>query len=245
MHKRPWHRIVMIRYNDYYRIQQNRCIGSCLLSHTIHPFILTSFHTFSHHLICITLITSHIHLLFVPHHPHSILLPFHHSRISSLFHSSISPWCSSRIPQNSFSLISFIVPSYSIFHSSFHPISPPSPSSPLIPGFHSLSHLCSLYIHFHPFPSHSSSQPLPSHSLLSISIPILSFHSISSFPFISYFSIFLLCIPLLSFLRFSSTCLNYEINTMFVRIVVIACSFVLLIGNTLSQLDVIAFTSDG
>ena len=40
----------------------------------------------------------------------------------------------------------------------------------------------------HPFPSHSSSQPLPSHSLLSISIPILSFHSISSFPVICYFS---------------------------------------------------------
>ena len=38
----------------------------------------------------------------------------------------------------------------------------------------------------HPFPSHSSSQPLPSHSLLSISIPILSFHSIASFPFICY-----------------------------------------------------------
>ena len=29
MHKRPWHRIVMIRQNDYYSIQQNRCIGSC------------------------------------------------------------------------------------------------------------------------------------------------------------------------------------------------------------------------
>ena len=40
----------------------------------------------------------------------------------------------------------------------------------------------------HPFPSLSSSQPLQSISLLSISIPILSFHSISSFPFICYFS---------------------------------------------------------
>ena len=38
----------------------------------------------------------------------------------------------------------------------------------------------------HPFPSLSSSQPLQSHSLLSISIPILSFHPISSFPFICY-----------------------------------------------------------
>ena len=50
-----------------------------------------------------------------------------------------------------------------------------------------------LFIHFHPFPSHSSSYPLPSHSLLSISIPILSIHSISSFPFISN-SIFCLLI---------------------------------------------------
>lgn len=41
----------------------------------------------------------------------------------------------------------------------------------------------------HPFPSLSSSQPLQSHSLLSISVPILSFHSISSFPFICYFSV--------------------------------------------------------
>ena len=48
----------------------------------------------------------------------------------------------------------------------------------------SLSFACMFFMH--PFPSHSSSQPLPSHSLLSISIPILSFHSIASFPFICY-----------------------------------------------------------
>ena len=60
-----------------------------LLSHRIHLFILTTFHVFSHHLICITLITSHIHLSFIPHHPHSILLPFHHSRI---FHFSTHPF---------------------------------------------------------------------------------------------------------------------------------------------------------
>ena len=41
---------------------------------------------------------------------------------------------------------------------------------------------------FHPFPFHASSHPLPSHSLFSIPIPILSFYSISSFPYISYFS---------------------------------------------------------
>ena len=39
-----------------------------------------------------------------------------------------------------------------------------------------------------PFPFHSSYQPLQSISLLSISIPILSFHSISSFSFICYSS---------------------------------------------------------
>ena len=59
------------------------------LSHSIHLFILIIFHAFSHHRICITLITSHIHLSFIPHHPHSILLPFHHSRI---FHFSTHPF---------------------------------------------------------------------------------------------------------------------------------------------------------
>ena len=100
----------------------------------------------------------------------------------------ICEWCSSPFPQNSFSLISFIIPFYSLFHPPLTPISRPSPSSPLISSFHSHLHLCSLFIHLHPFPSHSSSYPLPSHSLLSISIPILSFHSISSFSFISYSS---------------------------------------------------------
>jgi len=100
----------------------------------------------------------------------------------------ICEWSSSPFPQNSFSPISFIIPFYSLFHPPFPSISRPSPSSPLISAFHSHSHPCSLFIHFHPFPSHSSSHPLLSHSLLTISIPILSFHSISSFPFICYFS---------------------------------------------------------
>ena len=143
----------------------------------------------------------------------------------------ICEWSSSPFPQNSFSPISFTIRSSSLFHTPFLSISPPSPSSPLISAFHSHSHLCSLFIHFHPFPSHSSSYPLPSHSLLSISIPILSFHSISSFPFICYFSFdssfshvlcysvlslstaFILFIqsyphfsfPFISFLRFSSS----------------------------------------
>ena len=98
----------------------------------------------------------------------------------------ICEWCSSPFPQNSFSLISFIIPSYSLFHPPFLPISTPSPSSPLIPAFQFNSHACSFSIHMHPFPSLSSSQPLQSHSLLSIPISILSFHSIASFPFICY-----------------------------------------------------------
>ena len=47
------------------------------------------------------------------------------------------------------------------------------------------SFLLSSMFFMHPFPSLSSSQPLPSHSLLSIFISILSFHSISSFAFTS------------------------------------------------------------
>ena len=50
----------------------------------------------------------------------------------------------------------------------------------------SLHFACMFFMH--PFPSLSSSQPLQSISLLSISTPILSFHPVSSFPFTSYFS---------------------------------------------------------
>ena len=182
----------------------------------------------------------------------------------------ICEWCSSRFPQNSFSTISFIIPSYSLIHPPFTPISTPSPSSPLISAFHSHSHLCSLSIHFHPFPSHSSSQPLQSHSLISISIPILSFHSISSFLFICYFSFdssfshvlcysvlslstaFILFIqsyphfsfPFISFLRYSSSFLYYVINAMFVRFLIISLSFGVLIENTLSQLDPSSYVSN-
>ena len=168
-------------------------------------FILISFHHITLHIIILTVSSlscySSIHSNHIPcffssshlHHAHhlaysSIIHPtsssFHPPSIPSfshfsLFHSSISPWCSSRFPQNSFSLISFIILSYSLFHPPFHPISTPSPSSPLIPAFLSHSHLCSILIHFHLFPYHSSSQSLLSHSLLSISIPVLLFHSIS------------------------------------------------------------------
>ena len=48
------------------------------------------------------------------------------------------------------------------------------------------SFLFAFLFFMHPSPSLSSSQPLQSISLLSISIPILSFHSIASLPFICY-----------------------------------------------------------
>ena len=158
-------------------------LSSYLSIHSNHiPCLLSSSHLHhAHHLAY----SSIIHPTSSSFHPPSIPSFSHFS----LFHSSISPWCYSRFPQNSFSLISFIIPSYSLFQPPFYHISPPSPSSPLISAFHSHSLLWSLFIHFHPFPSHYSFQSLQSHSLFSISIPILSFHSISSFPFI-YMSLF-------------------------------------------------------
>ena len=71
----------------------------------------------------------------------------------------------------------FIIPSS--FPSSFTSIT-------LITTHPCYSFLFAFLFFMHPFPSLSSSQPLQSHSLLSISTPILSFHSITSFPFICY-----------------------------------------------------------
>ena len=102
----------------------------------------------------------------------------------------ICEWSSSRFPQNSFSPISFIIAFYSLFHPPFHPISPPSPSSPLIPDFHSYYHPCSLCIHSHlslllnhfnhthsyPFPLQSS-HSIPLHHFHSFAIPFLTLHS--------------------------------------------------------------------
>ena len=112
--------------------------------------------------------------------------------------------------------------------------------------------------HYFPFPfqySHS----IPFHHFHSFTCPYLTLHScafnnallfINRHSFISSISILIplfsiLHFPFISFLRFTSSFLNYEIYTMSVRIVVIACSFVVLIGNTLSQLEVTAFASDG
>ena len=126
------------------------------------------------------------------------------------------------------------------------------PSIP-IPFFLSTTSITLTRIHFHsisliPFHySHSFAIHLltPHSHLFSGILPSLFTVLIHFIHLTSHSSIFHpLHIPLISFLRFSSSFPNYEFYTMFVRIVVIACSFVLLIGNTLSQLDVIAFVSD-
>ena len=102
----------------------------------------------------------------------------------------ICEWSSSRFPQNSFSPISFIIPFYSLFHPPFHPLSRPSPSSPLFPGFRCHLHACSLCIHSHlilplnhfhhthsyPFPFQSS-HSIPLHHSHSFAIPFLTLHS--------------------------------------------------------------------
>ena len=86
----------------------------------------------------------------------------------------------------------FIIPSS--FNSYFTSIT-------LITNHPCCSFLLSSMFFMHPFPSLSSSQPLQSHSLLSIPISILSFHSITSFSFICYsffdstFSHVQLCLP--------------------------------------------------
>ena len=98
------------------------------------PCLLSSFHLHHpHHLAYSSIIhptSSSYHLPSIPSFSHF-----------SLFHSSISPWCSSRFPQNSFSPISFSILSSSLFHPPFLPISLPSPSSPHIFAFHCHSHL--------------------------------------------------------------------------------------------------------
>ena len=103
------------------------------------PCLLSSSHLHhAHHLAY----SSIIHPTSSSFHPPSIPSFSHFS----LFHSSISPWCSSRFPQNSFSTISFIIAFYSLFHPPFLPISTPSPSSPVIPD--------SLHRRMHAIPIH-------------------------------------------------------------------------------------------
>ena len=233
-----------------------------LLSHRIHLFILTTFHAFSHHLICITLITSHIHLSFIPHHSHSILLPFHHSRI---FHFSTHPF-------HHGALRDFLRTHFQPFHLAYPSIHYSILLSILFHLHHPHHHTSLLFIpirifvlysfifiysytilplnhfnHTHPYPFYSNTL-IPFHHSHSFPISLLTPHShmfsgflalhypsltfISSIPILIPLSS-ILCTPLITFLRFSSSFLNYEIYTMIVRILVIACLFGVLIGNTL------------
>ena len=212
----------------------------CLLFHSIYLFILTTFHAFSHHLICITLITSHIHLSFIPHHPHSILLPFHHSRI---FHFSTHPF-------HHGALRDFLKTHFQPFHLSYPLILYSILLSFLFylhhPHHHSsllfiVIRICVIYsffsIHSHPILPlnhfyHTHSYPFPfnsSHSIPSFSFIFdssfdSSFLNVQRFPalhyrhsFISSIPIliplsFILHIPFISFLRYSSSfsTMNYN-----------------------------------
>ena len=137
----------------------------------------------------------------------------------------ICEWSSSPFPQNSFSLISYIIPSYSLFHPPLTPISRPSPSSPLISAIHSYYHPCSLCIHFHPMLPlshfhHTHSYPFPfqsSHSISfhhshSFTISLLTHRSLTfcvtlyfHYPPLSFFSSNLILISLFhSFLFFAT-----------------------------------------
>ena len=107
-------------------------------------------------------------------------------------------------------------------------------SNPLIP-LHCIITIHFLFLFLTPY-YHAFSDTTPLH------YPSLSF--ISSISILIPLSA-ILHIPFISFLRFPLSCLIYEISIMFVRLVVIPCPFVVLIGNTRCQLDVIAFASDG
>ena len=163
-----------------------------LLYHTIHAFILTTFHAFSHHLICITLIISHIHLSFIPHHPHSILLRFHHSRI---FHFSTHPLYHG-------GLCDFLKTHFHSFHSSYPPIYYSILDSFLFHLHHPHHHTSLLFIS-------TRTHVLYSFIFYSFSryqwFAVLHYTSlsfISSIPFLIPFSS-ILHIPFISFLRFS------------------------------------------
>ena len=213
----------------------------CLLSHRILLFILTTFHVFSHHLICITLITSHIHLSFIPHHPHSILLPFHHSRI---FHFSTHPF-------HHGALRDFLKTHFLSFHLSYPTIHYSILLSILFHLHHPHHHSSLLFIliriydlysfisihsypilpfthfyhtHSYPFPFHSS-HSIPFHHNHSFPIPFLTPHShmfsviiaLHYLPF-SFISSILILIPLSFILHipfmsffFASSFIYYEI----------------------------------
>ena len=178
---------------SFHRDHTSHQHSRCLLSYRIHLFILTTFHAFSHHLICITLITSHIHLSFIPHHPHSILLPFHHSII---FHFSTHPFHHGALRdflKTHFHPFHLAYPSihYSILLSILFQLHHPQHHSSLrfiliriyvlYPFIsihsHSILPLNHFYhTHSYPFPFQSS-HSIPFHHSHSFAIPFLTLHS--------------------------------------------------------------------
>ena len=126
--------------------------------------------------------------IFIYHSSHIILIP-------SSFHSIILAFFT--FPLIHFTMVLFAISSKLIFtHFIYYTLLFIIPSSfnsyftsiTLITTHPCYSFLFAFLFFMHPSPSLSSSQPLQSISLLSISIPILSFHSISSSLFICYFS---------------------------------------------------------
>ena len=202
--------------------------SNSLLSHRIHLFILTTFHVFSHHLICITLITSHFHLSFILHHPHSILLPFYHFRI---FHFSTHPFHHGALRDFlKTHFLSFHLASYPIHYSIllsflFHLHHPHHHSSLLfIPiRIYVLYSFISMYshpilplnhfyhTHSYPFPFQSS-HSIPFHHSYSFAISLLTHRSLTfcvtlyfHYPPLSFFSSNLILISLFhSFLFFAT-----------------------------------------
>ena len=223
-----------INYHFLSFIQCHHCASLSTLIPFHHSFIFHfSTHPFHHGALRHFLKTHFLsfHLSYPPIH-YSILLSFlfqlhHYHRDSSLLF----------IPIRIYVLYSFIsihshpiLPINHFYHTHPYPFPFPFQSSHFIPfrHSHSFSFLFWLFI-FTRFTVLCNF--FYRHSFIS-SIPIL----------IPLYSI--LHIPFMSFLRFSSSFPNYEIYTMFVRILLIALPFVVLIGNTLCQLDVLAYASD-
>ena len=119
-----------------------------------------------------------------------------------------------------------------------------------IPFFFSTTSITLTLIHFHSIPLFPFHFMIPIHFLYLLWLIILPrsvvlCYFINRHSYISSIAIpiplsSILHIPFLSFLRFLSTCLYYEICNMLIN----PYSYGVLIGNTQSQLDVTAFVSD-
>ena len=164
--------------------------------------------------------------IFIYHSSHIILIP-------SSFHSINLAFFT--FPLIHFTMVLFAISSKLIFtHFIYHTLLFIIPSS--FPSYFTsitfiTTHLCYSFLFASMFSIYSFPFiPIPFIlSTTSISLTLIHYHSNTPIPFhfiipIPLYSI--LHFPFISFLRFaSSTFLNYEIYTMSIRIVVIACSF--------------------